>query len=108
MVLEVFGILILSLIIAIFVSHYVFKSIESFKDDEVCKHNKALSLCSECNFGYDFQQDIANYGNGEYDYDYDKDCNISSKYEYDLGAEAELSQEWVSNHTEEKDEVNNA
>ena len=68
---------------------------------EQCEHgNKIISECPKCHFGYDFQEDIANYGNGEYDYDYDKDCNIN-KYEYDIGAEAELSQEWIASHTEE-------
>ena len=98
MVLEIFGILILSLVIAMFISHYVFKAIESFKDDTICKHNKNISLCSKCHFNYDFQEDIANYHNDWDDYDYD--CN-SNNYEYDLGAENELSQEYESNHTDE-------
>ena len=70
---------------------------------EQCEHgNKIISQCPKCHFGYDFQEDIANYNNDYNDYDYDKDCNIN-KYEYDIGAEAELSQEWIANHTEEKD-----
>ena len=93
----------LIVILGVGMTHVLMKIM--FNDDmyiDTCKHGKrAISQCPKCNFGYDFQEDIANYGNGEYDYDYDKDCNISSKYEYDLGAENELSQEYESNHTDE-------
>ena len=91
MVLEVFGILIFSLIVGIVASYYLERYLEPFKDKDIPK----------ADMSDDFQEDIANYNNDWNGYDYDKDCNISRTYEYDLGAEAELSQEFEQNHTEE-------
>jgi len=71
---------------------------------ERCEHgNQIISQCPKCHFGYDFQEDIANYNNDYNGYDYDTYKEDLKQYEYDIGAEAELSQEWVANHTEEKD-----
>ena len=91
MVLEVFGILIFSIIMGIVASYYLEKYLKPFEDNDVTK----------VDLEYDFQEDISNYNNDWNGYDYDRDCNISRKYEYDLGAENELSQEFESNHTEE-------
>ena len=67
---------------------------------DTCEHGKtAISQCSKCNFGYDFQEDIANYNNDWNEYDYD--THKQNQYEFDIASEAELSQEYIQNHTEE-------
>ena len=64
--------------------------------EETCKHGEQIiSECPQCHFGYDFQQDISNLRN-----DYEED-NSDDIYEYNDINEAELSQEWIQNHTEE-------
>ena len=89
MVLEVFGILIFSLIVGIVASYYLERYLEPFKDKDIPK----------ADMSYDFQEDIANYNNDWNGYDYD--THKENQYEFDIASEAELSQEYIQNHTEE-------
>ena len=89
--------IVLTVLLGVGLTHILMKIM--FNDDmyiDTCKHGKrAISQCPKCHFGYDFQEDTSNLRN-----DYEED-NTDDVYEYDVASEAELSQEWIQNHTEE-------
>ena len=89
--------IVLTVVLGVGLTHILMKlMINEDIYQEACEHGEQIiSECPKCQFGYDFQQDISNLRN-----DYEED-HSDDVYEYDMTGEAELSQEWIQNHTEE-------